>query len=257
MQFKSQFEVSESRLATVLLLLILGGTLGACAGNDEVQTEVQNITEAYERAKLSIERGNYTRGIQVFEAIQARFPFSDLARQIQLELMHAYYKSGKREEAIEAADTFIRENPIHARVDYALYIKGLSYYEQGSGILERLFRKDTSNRPPKDVELAYSSLRRLVDRYPASEYAADAEKRMIAIKNRLADYENNVADYYLRRGAYVAAVSRAKGSLEEFNGAPGNKKSLVIMAEAYDQLGMTDLAEDARRVIDTNFPERD
>jgi outer membrane protein assembly factor BamD len=239
----------------MLMIAVLPAVLFACAGNDEVQTEVQNITDAYETAQRSIERGNYRRGIQIFEAIQARYPFSDLSRQIQLELMYAYYKSDRKEQAAEAADTFMRENPIHPRVDYALYIKGLAYYESEPGILERIFRKDVSLRPPKDVELAYASLRRLVERFPASQYAPDAEQRMIAIKNRLADYENHVADYYLRRGAYVAALNRAKGSLEQFNGAAGNALSLKIMAESYEQLGMMELAADTRRVLAVNFPE--
>ncbi len=228
--------------------------LAACAGNDEVQSEVQNITDAYNEAQTSVRRGNYSRGIAIFEAIQARFPFSELARQIQLELMYAYYKSGQMEQAVEAADTFMRENPIHPRIDYALYIKGLAYYERSPGVLERWFRKDTTQRPPKDIELAYSSLRRLVERFPASEYAPDAEERMIAIKNRLAAYENHVADYYLRRGAYVAALNRAKNALESFNGAEGNARSLQIMAAAYDNLGMTELADDTRRVLAQNFP---
>ena len=228
--------------------------MAACAGNEE-QTEVQSITDAYEKAQESIASGNYRRGIQILEAIQARYPFSDLSRQITLELMHAYYKSGQREQAAEAADTFMRENPIHPRVDYALYIKGLAYYESGPDILERTFRKDVTERPPKDADLAYSSLRRLVERFPASEYAPDAEQRMIAIKNRLADYENHVADYYLRRGAYVAALNRATRSLEQFNGATGNEVSLQIMVEAYDKLGMTDLADETRRVLAANFPD--
>jgi outer membrane protein assembly factor BamD len=239
----------------LLLIAALPLAIFACAGNDEVQNEVQNITEAFQDARTAVERGNYRRGIQIFEAIQARYPFSDLARQIQLELMYAYYRSGRKEEAVEAADTFMRENPIHPRVDYALYIKGLAYYEDAPGFLERWFRKDTTMRPPKDVMLAYSSLRQLVDRFPGSEYAPDAEKRMVAIKNRLATYENHVADYYLRRGAYVAALNRAKRSLENYNGATGNARSLEIMATAYEELGMTDLAEDTRRVLAANFPE--
>jgi len=247
----------DLRLFSLLLIAIVPLTLASCAGNDEQQNEVQNITDAYEKAQASIENGNYRRGIQIFEAIQARYPFSDLARQIQLELMYAYYKSGQKEQAAEAADTFIRENPIHPRVDYALYIKGLAYYESPPGLLERMFGKDVTQRPPMDIELAYSSLRRLVERFPASEYAPDAEQRMIAIKNRLADYENYVADYYLRRGAYVAALNRAKGSLEQFNGATGNALSLQIMAQAYDELGMTDLAADTRRVLAANFPGND
>jgi len=238
----------------LLLIALLPVGLLACAGNKEEKNEVQNITEAYEDAKLSIERGNYQRGIQVFEIIQARFPFSDLARQIQLELMYAYYKSGRREEAVEAADTFMRENPIHPRVDYALYIRGLAYYEEDPGFLERWFKKDVTQRPPKDVMLAYSSLRQLVERFPASRYAPDAEERLVAIKNRLADYDNHIADYYLRRGAFVAALNRARGSLEKYNGATGNAQSLRIMAAAYDELGMTELAASTRRVLEANFP---
>lgn len=238
----------------LVLMLVLGTVLAGCAGNDEQQTEVQNITDAYQKAQEFIARGNYSRGIQIFEAIQARYPFSDLSRQIQLELMYGYYKSGRREQAIDAAETFMRENPIHPRVDYALYVQGLSYFEDKQGVLERWFRKDTSGRPPKDIELAYASFRRLVERFPSSEYSPDAEQRMLYIKERLARYENNVADYYLRRGAYVAALNRAKSALERYNGADGNEQSLKIMAEAYDNLGMSDLAADTRRVLAANFP---
>ncbi len=254
MQLNSQLNPVFFRRARLLLIALVGSSLIACSGKDEMRTDVENITEAYELAQTSIARKNYRKGIQIFEAIQARFPFSDLSRQIELELLHAYYKSGQHEQAAETADTFIRENPTHPRVDYALYIKALSYYEGDSGLLERWFKRDTTKRPPVDVDLAYTTLRRLVDRYPTSEYAADAEQRMIAIKERMSEYENHIADYYLRRGAYVAAANRAKSALEEYNGASGNAESLKIMAEAYDNLGMTDLAADARRVLAASFP---
>lgn len=250
---RNAFSRAQGRLRPLLLLSALG-LLAACAGNEEEQTEIGNLTIAYEEAKEAIARNNYRRGIQIFEAIQARYPFSDLSRQIQLELMYAYYRSGQKEQAIDAADTFMRENPIHPRVDYALYIKGLAYFESEAGFLERRFKKDITERPPKDVAESYSALRRLVERYPASEYAEDAEQRMLFLKNRLAAYENHVADYYLRRGAYVAAVNRAKNALEEYNGADTNARSLKIMAEAYEKLGMHDLADDTRRVLAMNFP---
>ncbi len=237
-----------------LLLASLVALLAACAGNDEQFDEVRDLTAAYEDARNAIGRGNFRRGIQIFEAIQARYPFSELSRQVQLELMYAYYKSGQPERAIDASDTFVRENPIHAQVDYALYIKALAYFEGDPGFLERWFRRDMSKRPPEGVQQSYSTLRRLVERYPASQYAEDAHQRMVYLKNRLADYENHVADYYLRRGAYVAAVRRAKASLEEYNGASGNAESLRILAKAYDELGMDDLAADARRVLQQNFP---
>ncbi len=240
--------------ARLIVLVTTFAVLAACAGNDEVQTEIQSLGDAYEKAQESIARGNYRRGVQIFEAIQARYPFSDLSRQIQLELMYAYYKSGQKEHAIQTADNFMRENPIHPRVDYALYIKGLSYFEGEAGFIERRFKKDITERPPVDVDLAYSTLRRLVERYPSSLYAPDARQRLLFLKNRMSAYENHVADYYLRRGAYVAALNRAKSALEEYNGAEGNARSLQIMADAYEQLGLHDLAADTRRVLAANFP---
>lgn len=245
----------NTRLSVRMLLLAgLFVLLTACAGNEEENSEIKNLTEAYERAELSMINGNYRRGIQIFEAIQARFPFSALSRQIQLHLMYAYYKSGQSERAIDASDTFVRENPIHDRVDYALYIKALSYFEAEAGFLERWFRRDVTRRPPEGVTQSYATLRRLVERYPASPYAADARQRMIYLKNRLAAYENHVADYYLRRGAYVAAINRAKSTLEEYHGADSNATTLKIMARAYERLGLSDLAADTRRIIATNFP---
>lgn len=241
----------RGRLAVLAAGVLL---LGACAGNDEVQTEIESLSEAYETAQRYVEGGNYSRGLQIYELIQARYPFSELSRQIQLEMMYAYYKAHRKEEAVEAADAFMRENPIHPRVDYALYIKGLAYFQQDAGFLERRFKKDISARPPKDVDQSYAAFRRLVERYPASDYAADAEQRMVFIKNRLSDYQNHVADYYMRRGAYVAALNRAQRALEDYNGAAGNERSLEIMAAAYDELGMADLAADTRRVLEANFP---
>ncbi len=240
-------------LRTGLLVTVLTAGAG-CAGNDEQETVVNDITDAYTTAKNAVARGNYTRGIDIYQAIQARYPFSELSRQLQLDMMYAYYKAGRSEEAVESADTFMRENPIHESVDYALYIKGLAYFEDEAGFLERRFKKDVTERPPENVEESYSSFRRLVQRYPASQYAPDAEQRMVFLKNRLADYENHVAEYYLRRGAYMASLIRAKNALEEYNGAPANAESLRIMERAYEKLGMLDLAADARRVRELNFP---
>jgi len=248
--------IAQRSLRALLVLVIACVTLTGCANNEESleQEFLNSITDAYETARDAMHAGNYRKAIRIFEALQARFPFSDLSKQIQLQLMYAYYKSGSQEQAIDAAETFMLENPTHDRIDYAMYIKALSYFERDAGLLERWFRKDLANRPPQDAELAFSLLRRLVERYPASDYSADAEQRMVYLRNRLAAYENSVADFYLRRGAYVAAVNRAKHALEEYNGADSGKESLDILIAAYEKLGMEEVAADARRVRDNTFP---
>ena len=243
------------RLRHLLALAFASLALAGCASDNEFN-EIQSLTEAYSQAQTSILAGNYARGIRIFEAMQARYPFSELSRQIQLQLMYAYYKSGQKELAISAAETFERENPIDPRVDYALYVRGLAYFASEAGFLERSFNRDVTERPPINVDRSYAAFRRLIERYPASQYAADAQQRLLYLKDRMSQYENHVADYYLRRGAFVAALNRAKGALEQYNGAKGNARSLRIMAEAYEELGMHDLAEDTRRVLAANYPDK-
>ena len=238
-------------LAIMLALAIGGG----CAGNEEAFDLASSIEDAYIDAQDAVSVGNYRKAIGIFEALQARFPFSDFATQIQLELAYAYYMDHRVEQAIDASDTFIRENPTHARIDYAIYIKALAHFERQQGMIERLFRKDIDKRPPRDGELAFSLLSRLVERYPASPYSADAQQRMVYLKNRLAAYENVVARFYLERDAYVAALNRAKTALETYHGATSGAESLQIMIEAYEGLGMTKLAEDTRRVLQKNFSD--
>ena len=236
---------------TIIAAFVLAG----CGGNDEEFDLTQNIREAYTDAQQAVNVGNYRKAIAIFEALQARFPFSQFATQIQLELAHAYYKDGRTEQAIDAADTFLRENPTHPRVDYATYVKGLAYFERGQTFLERLFRKRVDRRPPRDGELAFATFARLVERYPASEYSADAEQRLVYLRNRLAAYENAVAWFYLERDAYVAALNRAKTAIEVYHGSDSGAESLQIMIEAYEGLGMVDLANDARRVLEKNFSD--
>ena len=238
-------------LVVIVALFVLAG----CSNNDEEYNLTRDIRETYAEAQRAIDVGNYSKAIAIFEALQARFPFSEFSTQIQLELAYSYYKDGRIEQAIDATDTFLRENPTHPRVDYATYIKGLCYFENGQGFLERLFRKDINKRPPKDGELAFSTLSRLVERYPASPYAADAQQRLVYLKNRLAAYENEVAWFYIERDAYVAALNRAKTAIELYHGADSGAESLQIMIEAYEGLGMAELANDTRRVLEKNFSD--
>lgn len=235
------------------MLCIVAMLAAGCGGQEEEFDLTKNIRDSYIEAQEAVESGNYRKAIGIFEALQARFPFSEFSKQIQLELAYSYYKDGRTEQAIDAADTFLRENPTHARVDYAIYIKGLAYFEVGQSFLERMFRKDIDARPPRDGELAFSTFSRLVERYPASPYAADAQQRMVYLKNRLASYENAVGRFYLERDAYVAALNRAKTAIEVYQGSDSAAESLQIMIEAYEGLGMTDLADDTRRVLEANF----
>jgi outer membrane protein assembly factor BamD len=237
---------------TALLLGLAGLALAACGRRDN--TVQDSGPEAlYERGYDAMEASNYAGAVTYFKGLEARYPFSPETRQAQLDLIYLFYKSQQPESAIDAAEQFERENPTHERIDYCLYMRGRIYFDQAPNMLERLFRVDLSVRPPKDTIKAFSTFQELIRRFPNSEYVPDARQRMVFLRNRLARYENHVAEYYFKRGAYIAAISRAKYALERYPEAPELEKTLQIMVASYEQLGMTDLAADARRVLRESY----
>jgi outer membrane protein assembly factor BamD len=241
-------------LLPVLLVGVLVGTggckaLGWGTEDDEIKGSPEQI---YQEARKSMRAGNYPNAVQRYELLEARYPFSEQAKQGQLDLIYAYYKDRAAESAIDQADQFIRENPAHPRVDYAHYIKGLVYFESGANWLEGLFRADMNKRPPQDARKSFQSFQTLLQQFPKSPYAADARQRMIYLRNRLADYEMSVAKYYMKRGAYVGAANRAKGVIENYDGAPAVTEALEVMASAYRKLGLNDLAKQTDSVLAAN-----
>ena len=243
---------SRPWLLVPLLCALLA--LGGCSSRED--RDMQSVPDVlFERARKAMDQNNYRNAIQFYEALTARYPFSNQARQAQLDLIYAYYKNGERESAVDAAIQFERENPTHPRVDYALYMRGLANFRGESSFYHRWFRVDLAKRPPLNAQESLSAFAQLLQRYPESPYAADARQRMVFLRNRLADHENHVARYYMQRGAFLAALNRAKFALESYPGAPATAESLGIMITAYEQVGMNDLADDTRRVLMANYPE--
>jgi outer membrane protein assembly factor BamD len=241
---------------TARALLIACGALAAAAcGYKERQAEALQPERIYERAHELLMGGDYRGAVRYYEGLEARYPFSEQARQGRIDIIYAYYRSREQESAIDAADQFIRENPTHPRVDYALYLKGLVYFERSPNFLERWFNADLDERPPQDVRRAIESFDSLIKQHPNSEYAHDARQRMVFLRNRLAEYEVHVAQHYLKRQAHVAAIARARYCIENYDGAPAVRDALEVMISAYRGLGLDDLAERSQEVYALNFPE--
>ncbi len=245
---------SVARLA-LLGLLTVALLLGGCRSWRHKEDVLGSPEAMYRQATKFADEGSYQGAIKMYEGLNARFPFSDPARQSRLDLVYAYYRQHEKESAIDAADTFIRENPTHPRIDYAYYMKGLVYFERDPNFLERWFKVDISARPPTDQRKSFDAFVRVVQQYPSSAYAADARQRMVYLRNRLADYEIHVAEYYVRRGAWVAALARARNVIETYDGAPRMRDALEISLQCYQKLGLTELANDTAKVLATNFPE--
>ena len=240
-------------MARVLVIACLAVIVAACSSQAK-QAEMLQPENLYAKAHKLMLGGDYRGAVRYYEALEARYPFAEQSRQGRLDIIYAYYKAREAESAVDAADQFIRENPTHPRVDYAMYVKGLTYFERSPNFLERWFRTDLTERPPQDVRRSFQEFQTLIERFPNSEYAHDSRQRMIFLRNRLAEYEVHIADYYLRRQANVAAIARARFCIENYDGAPSVKDALDIMISAYQGLGMDDLAERSLEVYAANYP---
>jgi outer membrane protein assembly factor BamD len=240
-----------ARLLLIALLAVV--SISGCGRGDRDMRS--GAEELFERGTKSMRSGNFTNAISYYESLEARYPFSNQAKQAQLNLIYAYYRNGERELAVDAATQFERENPTHPRVDYTLYMRGIANFAPEHNMFHRMFRVKLWKRPPVNARESYSAFSRLVQRYPESRYAPDAHQRMVFLRNRMADHENYIAEYYYRRGAFVAAANRAKYVLETFEGAPAVADSLFIIMSSYEKLGMQDLASDTRRVLEENYPD--
>ena len=248
-------------LSLMLLILSLSLTTGCSwlGWGDEEQTEEDSagLTEKdfYERIQTSLNASNWTVAISNLQLLESQFPFGKYAEQGQLELIYAQYKSGDYESSIASADRFIRLHPQHPNVDYAFYVKGLSEISQTGGFFDSFLPTDSSMRDIGDARGAFTTLTELLSRFPESPYAADARKRLVSLRNRLARAEIHVANYYFTRGAYLAAANRGRFVVENFQQSPAVPDGLAVMAQAYYLLEMKELADNSVEVLVANYPE--
>lgn len=243
------------QIGTLILVVPLLFATG-CSKDEEEDLEATELA-LYESAHSSLRSGNYQNAVSKLQLLESRFPFGRYAEQAQLEIIFAYYRSGQPEAARAAADRFIRLHPTHPNVDYAYYLRGLASFDEDENFLARMFPIDPSARDPGAARESFNDFAQLLRRFPNSEYAPDAQKRMRYLKNLLAASELHVARYYISRGAYVAAANRGRYVFENLQGTAAVPDALSIMVEAYQLLGREDLAEDALAVLTTNFPNHD
>ncbi len=242
------------RIIRLLSLLALLLTLSACAmfSEQEDKTKDWSAQKLYTEASDAINEGDYEAAVKYLEKLESRYPFGRYSLQAQLDIAYAYYKAEEPESAIAAANRFIKLNPTNPYVDYAYYLKGLVNFNRSYGFLERYMPIDASQRDPGASLDAFKDFTELVEKFPSSQYAEDARRRLIYLRNNLAYFEINVAHYYMRRGAFPAAVNRCNQVVEKYPRTPAVKDALEIMIDAYTKMGLEDLAKDAQRVLTLN-----
>jgi outer membrane protein assembly factor BamD len=244
-------------MPAALLAALLAATLMTAGCGTEPKDDLSGKTaeKLYRDAKDDIESGGYDRATKALERVEGLAAGTLLAQQAQLDLAYAFWKQGERAQATSTIERFIKLNPSSPALDYAMYLRGVILFNENLGLLGKMSGQDLSERDQRASRDAYAAFKQLVDQFPDSVYSADARLRMDFIVTSLAAYEVHVARYYYRRGAYVAAVNRAKQAISEFEQTPSTEEALAVLVLSYDKLELNDLRDAADRVLRQNFPE--
>ena len=247
--------LARAKLSVVPVLLAASLLAGCSSLKDEDKTATWSPNRIYAEARDEMNSGAYDKAIPLFEKLEGRAAGTPLAQQAQLERAYAYYKQNDQAQAHATLDRFIKLHPASPALDYALYLKGIVNFNDNLGMFSFLARQDLSERDQKAAKESFESFKELVNRFPDSKYTADARSRMTYIVNSLARYEVHVARYYYSRGAYVAAINRAQNALADYRDVPALEEALYLLMRSYDQLGMPQLRDDTRRVLEKNYPK--
>ena len=250
-----------SHTLKILYFLFLCCFLAACGGkkdrgpNDIAQDNVEIL---YNKAKNALNVGNYSFAIDYYRSLEANFPYGEYTEQAKLDIIYALNKSGRTEEAVDAADVFAKLYPTHPNVDYAYYMKGVASFEKKTSKFDRFITgKDLTLRDPQPYRDSESAFNELLKRFPNSIYASDARQRLIFLNNALADRELTIANYYYDKETYVATLNRCKTIIYQYETSPAVEEALILMEKAYLEMGLTDLAASTHTILVTNFPEHD
>lgn len=242
----------RNSLALILLISLTACGTSPSLSDGDAAGKSRPPEEMYAEAMTEMDDHNYEKSAKLLESLLSRYPYGRYAQQSQMELAYAYYKHDEPEAALTAVDRFIKQYPTSPHLDYIYYLKGVINFNADLSIFSSWIPRDLSEHDPQGVQDSFDSFKELVTRFPNSMYATDARVRMQYLANTLARHEINVARYYMRRGAYVAAVNRAKTVLIDFSQTPQTTDALQVMVQSYDALGMKTLRDDTQRVLDLN-----
>ena len=248
---------SSKRNLSILGIFMLLLLVSSCSSNEEMPDERLVEKELYDQAQTRLKNGSFSTAILSLEALESRFPFGRYAEQAQAELIYAYYMNSQFEASQSAAERFINLHPRHSHTGYAFYMKGLAAFTDDSGLFSRYFQSDLAKREVVMAQTSFGELSEFISRYPESKYVPHAKQRMIYLRNLLAEHEIYVADFYMKRGAYLAAIGRAKYVIENLPNTPQTPFALSILIEAYEILEYEELRKTSLEILNANYPNFD
>ena len=222
----------------IISILILMG----CASNEKEEAEPPEV-QLYRMAQDRINAQNYLGAVDSLARIERFYPFGVYAEQARADLIYAHYMSGDYDQAYAASEKFIRLYPRNTNVDYAYFMKGMTGYYADEGLLGNIFSLSLAKRDITGALESYADLTEFLIRFPESEYIDAARERLIFLRNLIASSELDGAEYYLKRGAYLAALNRANYVLKNIPNSTEKQRALDIMKKSFIELGYEEYAE--------------
>ena len=229
-------------LLSLSILILMG-----CASNEKEEAEPPEV-QLYRLAQDRINAQNYLGAVDSLARIERFYPFGVYAEQARADLIYAHYMSGDYDQAYAASEKFIRLYPRNTNVDYAYFMKGMTGYYADDGLLGNLFSLSLAKRDISGAMQSYADLTEFLIRYPESEYIDAARERLIFLRNLIASSELDGAEYYMKRGAYLAALNRANYVLKNIPNSTETQRALDIMKKSFIELGYEEYAEKASSV---------
>ena len=224
------------------ILVISAMILISCASSDQEETEPAEVL-LYRMAQDRINAQNYMGAVESLARIERFYPFGVYAEQARADLIYAHYMTGDYDQAYAASEKFIRLYPRNTNIDYAYFMKGMTGYYADDGLLGNLFSLSLAKRDTSGAMQSYADLTEFLIRYPESEYIDSARERLIFLRNLIASSELDGAEYYMKRGAYLAALNRANYVLKNIPNSTETQRALDIMKRSFIELGYEDYAE--------------
>lgn len=245
-------------LIAVSLLTMLTGLLAGCgtATDPSLAYPGESPHTIYSYGKSAMKDKSYAEAIKRFEALDVQYPYGNETEMAQFYLIYAYYMKDEFVLSAAAADRFIHLHPTYEYVDYAYYMRGLSDFYKNLGLIERFFAVDLSTRDLTQMRKTYYDFSELTERFPNSIYTPPAHQYMVYLRNLIASYETDTAQFYYDRKAYIAAANRASDVVAHYQGAPAVVQALEIMIKSYSKLGMKKEEQEALLVYKYNYPDR-
>lgn len=218
--------------------------VAACSTSDpEVQVE-ESPDILYGQAKAALDEGSYKEATRLFDEVERQHPYSEYATQAQLMAAYASYVDQRYDEAVFALDRFIELHPGNKDIDYAYYLRALSFYERISDV-----RRDQAM-----TQLALEALQTVIRRFPDSKYGRDAQLKLDLTMDHLAGKEMEIGRYYLKRGQVNAAINRFSEVIKKYQTTTHAAEALHRLVEGYLSLGIRPEATRIAAVLGHNYP---